>query len=243
MRLIGFIIIYPLLWLLSILPLNFLYFISDTFLYPIVYYLIKYRRNVVFSNLRNAFPEKNNDEIKKIGKKFYKYFCHVLVETIKLLHIPEQEFKERIKFRNANVLDELYSKGKSIIAVTGHYGNWEWLSGVADRTPYKIVSLYKPLSNKYIEKVLTEIRTRFGAELVAMNQTIRKMHEYDEKDQKILVCFIADQTPIRSHIEYWTKFLNHLFFWVPKKLPENLIWLYCLLKLFLLKRDIMKLNL
>ncbi len=208
MHLIGFLFSYPLLWLLSLLSLKALYFISDYFLYPLIYYLIQYRKKVVFQNLRSAFPEKSNEEILTIAKRFYHYFCDILVETIKLIHISEKEYKKRIKFKNREIIDELYHKGYNIIAVTAHFGNWEWLSGVSDATPYQNMSLYKPLSNKYFEKILTRIRTRFGAHLVPINETMRRMVEYRKKGIRILSCFIADQTPLRSHIQYWTKFLN-----------------------------------
>ncbi|MEJ5264275.1 MAG: lysophospholipid acyltransferase family protein [Bacteroidales bacterium] len=208
MHLIGFLLSYPLLWLISLLPLRILYLISDYFLFPLVYHVIRYRKKVVFENLRNAFPQKSEKERRQIARKFYHYFCDLLVETVKLLHISEKEYKRRIRFKNPEVIEELYHKGYNIIAVTGHYGNWEWLSGVSNATPYQNMSLYKPLSNKYFEKVLTRIRTRFGAHLVPINDTMRRMISYRQEGTRVLSCFISDQTPLRSHIQYWTRFLN-----------------------------------
>jgi KDO2-lipid IV(A) lauroyltransferase len=196
------------MWLISFLPFRALYFISDYFLYPLIYYLIGYRKKVVFQNLRNSFPEKDEKEIKQIANKFYHYFSDLLLETVKLLHISEKNYKKRIYFKNPEVLQDLYSKGYNIIAVTAHYGNWEWMSGVSDATPYQNMSLYKPLSNKYFEKVMTGIRTRFGAHLVPMKETMRRMLTYKNQGIRVLSCFIADQSPMKSQIQYWTKFLN-----------------------------------
>ncbi len=208
MHLLGFIIFYPIIWLLSLLPLKVLYYISDYILFPIIYYVVRYRRKVVVQNLHNSFPEKTDKEIEWIAKKFYHYFCDIIVETIKLLNISEKEYKQRIRFKNPEVFDELFAKGYDIIAVMGHYGNWEWLSGVSDATPYQNMSLYKPLSNKYFEKVLTKVRTRFGAHLVPIKETMRRMVMYKKEGTRVLACFIADQSPMKSQIQYWTKFLN-----------------------------------
>jgi len=208
MALLGFIIGYPFLWLLSLLPFRALYVISDYFLYPIVYYLAGYRKKVVYDNLRNSFPQKSDQEIDTIAKKFYHHFCDIIIETIKLINISEKDYKQRVKYRNPEVFFDLYDKGQNVIAAAAHYGNWEWLSGVTDSLQHRNMSLYKPLSNKYFEKVITRIRTRFGAELVPMENVTRKMLAYRRDGILTASCFIIDQTPIRSHIHYWTKFLN-----------------------------------
>jgi Kdo2-lipid IVA lauroyltransferase/acyltransferase len=208
MALVGFLIGYPFLWLLSLLPLRILYVISDFLMFPIVFHVIGYRKKVVYENLRNSFPEKSQEEIEQIARKFYHHFCDLIVEVIKLINISEKEYKERIKYRNPEVFTELYNKGINIIAAAAHYGNWEFLSGVTDAIPYRNMSLYKPLSNKYYEKVITRIRTRFGAELVPMEEVTRKMLAYRRDGILTASCFIIDQTPLRHHIQYWTKFLN-----------------------------------
>ena len=61
------------LWLIALLPLRVLYMISDSF-FVVVYYLVRYRRDVVYANLKNSFPEKSEEEIRKISKKFFRLY-------------------------------------------------------------------------------------------------------------------------------------------------------------------------
>jgi Kdo2-lipid IVA lauroyltransferase/acyltransferase len=238
MDLIGFLIGYPFLWLLSLLPLNALYVISDYILFPVVFHIVGYRKKVVYENLRNSFPEKNESEIDTIARKFYKYFCSLFVEVIKLINISDKEYKQRVKYSNPEVFEELYKKGLNVIAATAHYCNWEWLSGITDSSPYRNMSLYKPLSNKYLEKVVTKMRTRFGADLVPMEQVARKMLSYKHDGILTASCFISDQTPISSHINYWTTFLNQdtpVFLGV-EKLARSLKQAVVYLKMVQIKR-------
>lgn len=207
MSFIGFIIAYPFIWLFSLLPLKILYQFSKLFNF-FIYYVVRYRRAIVHKNIRKSFPEKSEKEVEEIVKRFYKYFSQLLVEIIKLISISEKELTRRIKYKNPELLDELFDKGLHCIVVTAHYGNWEWLVGVSKSTKYKTMSLYKPMSNKNMEWLMTKLRTRMGAELVPMNKAIRAILKYKKDNTPALSLFIADQRPYKSYIQYWTKFLN-----------------------------------
>ena len=202
-----FYITYTLCWLISLLPLRVLYLFSDL-LYVIIYYLIGYRKKVVFINLQNSFPEKSREEIKKIAKGFYKHFADVLIEIIKLIHINQKTLSKHIKYLNFEILDKLYNQKKHVIAVTGHYGNWEWGIGIPKYTNYNVIILYQPISNKYFNDLILKLRTQFGIKLVHMNKAIRTILRYQQQKKLTLSFFIADQSPQKNNIQYWTTFLN-----------------------------------
>lgn len=82
-----------LLYLFALMPFWFIYMISDV-LYYIFYYVIRYRKNVVFDNLRNSFPEKSDEEIIKIAKKFYRFFPDMILECLKFKNISLAEVKK-----------------------------------------------------------------------------------------------------------------------------------------------------
>lgn len=207
MSFISYILLYPIVWVISLLPLRLLYLISKE-LYFLVYYIIRYRRKVVYKNLQNSFPEKSPKEIQKIAKSFYRYFCRLIIEIIKLITISKEELKSRIKYKNVEILNDLYKKGRHCIIITAHYGNWEWLTGLTDYTLYKTMCIYKPLSNKYLNKLFIKVRTKTGADVVPMKSTIKAILKYQREKTLTLSCFISDQSPVRHHIQYWTKFLN-----------------------------------
>lgn len=193
--------------LIALLPMRMLYVISD-FLYPFVYYIIRYRRRVVYENLRNSFPEKSDKEIQQIAKKFYRYFCDILVETVKLFHIKPEELIRRLKFKDTSLILEEYEKKKHILAVLGHYGNWEWGLSLGMQIPYNFVGIYKPLTNKYFDELMIRLRTQFGSEAVPMKQTPRALATYIQQGRLTILNFIADQSPHSNEIQYWTNFLN-----------------------------------
>jgi KDO2-lipid IV(A) lauroyltransferase len=194
------------LYLLSLLPLSVLHFFARL-IYYLLYYLIGYRRKVVRENLQKSFPEKNEKEIIRIEKTFYKYFADLIFEIIKLNTISEKELRKRVKFNGLNQIEAYFSKGESVLACTGHYGNWELcmlaLGLNLSATEYVI---YKPLSSDIFEKWFQKLRTRFGNEFVPMRQTLRKV--IATKDQPTMFCFAADQTPVKEETQYTLQWLN-----------------------------------
>ncbi len=198
---------YGIMFLLSLLPLRILYIISDM-LYVLLFHITGYRKKVVYNNLTNAFPEKTPWERQQIAKKFYKHFSDVLVEMIKMVSINEKQLTRRIKFKNPEVLNDLYDEGKSVIAVIAHYGNWEWLVASCKEYKHRLLAIYKPLHNKYFDDFFIRLRNKFGMELVPMHRTLHTMINYQNKNIPIVTSFIADQSTIKEKTQYWINFLN-----------------------------------
>ncbi|MEJ8802963.1 lysophospholipid acyltransferase family protein [Pontibacter sp. H249] len=200
---------YP-LWLLlkglSVLPLSVLYLLSD-FLYFIVYYVVGYRKKVVVSNLRNAFPEKNDAEIHQITKGFYKQFMDVVVETLKLRSMDAAEMDRRICFQNQELLDNFVQQGKTVITMGSHSANWEWvLSAGAVQFSFPAFGIYKPLNNPFFEAFMLKTRSQLGARLIKMKDTLRDFAA--NRNQPRVVAMLSDQTPLKSEITFWTTFLH-----------------------------------
>jgi len=195
-----------LLYLISLLPFWFLYFIAN-FLYVLLYYITHYRRKVVIENLKSSFPEKTLAEINIIEKQFYRYLADFIVETVKSISISEAALKQRIALTNPEMISNYYKQGKSVIAVGGHYCNWE-LAGLNFYfyTDKKFMIVYKPLSNAIFDKFFYKIRSRFGTIPVSMRQTFRKMVEF--KNERTTIGMLGDQTPAREEANYFTDFLN-----------------------------------
>jgi Kdo2-lipid IVA lauroyltransferase/acyltransferase len=204
---IAYYILYPIIKFISLLPFAILYGISDV-IFILMYYVIGYRKKVVMQNLRNSFPEKSEQEIKAIAWRFYRHFCDLFVEIIKLTSISSESINKRIRVTNPEVLEEMYSKGKSCIIATGHYGNWEWLPSISSVGKYHTFSVYKPLNNKYFDDYFIHIRSRFGLEVVPMRATLRGLLTLKKNNTLTLACLIADQSPMKSEIQHWVRFLN-----------------------------------
>ncbi len=194
------------LQLLSHLPLRALYAISSV-LYIAIYYIVGYRRQVVRTNLTQSFPEKSISEIIKIEKEFYHYFADLMVEIVKMSSISKAEVLKRVKMINFETADAYFAKGESVVACSGHYGNWE-LGMMASGLRFEAVPhvIYKPINNKPFEAWFNKLRTKFGNVFVPMRRTLRDV--VATKNQLTLFCFASDQTPKRAEIQHRVMFLN-----------------------------------
>lgn len=203
MKALTFYLVYPFIRVLAALPFSVLYFVSDGMAWLLL--LSGYRRDVVEMNLRNSFPEKSSDEIRKLSKGYYHYLCDLILETLKTMTMSEEEYRKRITLNNPEVLAKLAEEGKSIILLLGHFGNWEWYGPcVTLKTNYQLVVIYRPLSHPYFERMTTSWRTRFGTEITPVQQTLRSM--VANKNRLTATAFVADQAAPAN--AYWTNFLH-----------------------------------
>jgi len=197
----------PFVYLLSLLPFRVLYLLSDI-VYGVLYYVVGYRKEIVKKNLRNAFPHKTEREINNLCKKFYHYFCDLTLETFKTLTISKTQMLDHCSLEpEAKVLfDQLAKEGSSCIIVMGHKGNWEWAGNTFSLCcKHQLYVIYHPLSNKYFNGLVYNMRTRFGTKLIAMKDTFRDMVQ--NRDELNATAFIADQAPSPEKA-YWMNFMN-----------------------------------
>ena len=198
--------------LFSILPFRAVYALSD-FLCFIFKNVIKYRRATIENNLRNSFPEKNDAEINALINGAYRNLCDVTVEGIKGLSMSENTFRERYKILNPELTKSDFEAKKSIILTGGHYGNWEW--GVVSWSlwfQHKVVGIYKPLSNKKVEKYLNDKRSFLGMNLAATYQTRQILEE--NKNKICVYVLLGDQSPSNMKTTHWLTFLHQDTAWL-----------------------------
>jgi KDO2-lipid IV(A) lauroyltransferase len=213
------------LWLYSIaiLPFPLLYLLSDI-LYAIVFYLLKYRRAVVAENLKMAFPEKSDKERAAIEKQFFKDLAALVLETIKLLAINKSSILKRCTIKETEGSRHYFSSKKGAVILTAHTSNWEWAGNVigihTDKRPVQVV--YLRLRNKMFNHVMKQIRTRFGNSVIHMEMAFREILKH--KQEGIVSCFLADQSPQVHQVGHWSMFLNQAtpFFSGPEKIARKL---------------------
>ena len=201
-------ICFALWYLISLLPLWVLYRLSDG-LYYIVYYVARYRRKVVYSNLTSSFPEKSPAEIEHIAKKFYSFFCDYMVETIKLFSIGEKNIRKRMRFEGLEPVREDFARGRSVSAYLGHYCNWEWISSLGLHLDEQCAQIYHPLESPVTDKLFLYMRGRFGSHSIPMDDTFLTVRKWKREGRKNIVGYIADQVPGYNNIHYWADFLHH----------------------------------
>lgn len=207
MQLLLFIILYPLLWLISIIPFRLLYIFSDG-IYFLVYQIIGYRKKVVRQNIALALPHLSEEERTQIEKKFYSHMCDMFLEMIKTMNITQKEIDERFKFTNLATYQNLEKQGKSIALMCAHYASYEWVLSMNKHISFKGYGIYKQIANKYFDKLVRNIRSRFKAYLITTKQS-KSTIEKNKKDGILGVYgFASDQTPRWSKLLYWHHFMG-----------------------------------
>lgn len=198
-------IVYGVFYLLSLIPWRVIYIISDG-IYGLLYYVVKYRRDVVANNLLIAFPEKSDAERKQIAKDFYKNFVDNFIEVIKLVSISKDEMQRRFTFDNTDI-DKLYPTGRNIQLTLAHFFNWEFANlAYASKVAYPIVLVYMPIENKVFDRLFKKIRERFGTHLVAATRFRNEFFPYSKG--RYALGLVADQNPGSPEHAYWTNFFE-----------------------------------
>ncbi len=204
------------------LPYRALYVLSDC-LYLIIYYIVRYRRNIVRRNLSTSFPEKSQQELRRIERAFYRWLCDYGVETIKLLSVSDNVLRRHLEFRGLEQVEQCFDEGQSCAGMLGHYCNWEYLSATAlgltrwggedkDKTGAGTAVMgliYKPLRNKVMDRLFLAIRQQKQGTCVSRKDILRALLSLKREGRMSFFGYIADQGPRWENIHLWIPFLNH----------------------------------
>lgn len=221
------------LYLISKLPLKILYIFSDIIFF-LNYYVVGYRKQVITQNLKNSFPEKSEEEIAAIKKKFYLNFSDYLAETIKSFTMSETETKVRMQHINQELFHEAKEEGKNIILLAGHVFNWEWMNTLATIVPQTHCHpVYRKVNSTFWENQMKKVRSKFGNDALEANEVVLNIFRAKNNGDSIYL-FVADQTPHFSHVSYGLEFLNQrtpAFIGYDKLATRmDLIFIYCEMK-------------
>lgn len=176
----------------------------------LLYHGFRYRRALVAENLRNAFPERSDEERKEIEHRYYLHLADTLLWSFKIPYLSRKKIKEHLSFANVELLDELREQGhKTIILTMGHIGNWEVFTGapcLIQEKGYSNANIYKQLSNPYFDRLMIDLRQKHGASCIEMRQTAKVLLEREQSEQQdvAIVAFLADQCPFPEAARYGT---------------------------------------
>lgn len=207
MQLLVYLLAYPLLWLVSRLPFRVLYFLSDLF-YPLVYHVIGYRKKVVRDNLALVFPEKTEIERLAIEKKFFRHMCDIFLEMMKTMGISPKEAAKRYSFTNIELFHQLENERRNTMIMLPHYASWEWVFSLNAQIKSKGYGIYLKIQNKYFDKLVRDIRSKFGTTLIVTNESRKIAKEVKQSGELFSLGIISDQSPMMSRARHWAKFMG-----------------------------------
>mgnify|MGYP001585737927 FL=1 len=206
MKKLYYTIVFGFIHLVSLLPFWILHRISD-FLFLLMYYVVGYRKDMVLKNIKRSFPEKSEAEAKQIRKDFFRHFSDLMIESVKSATMGQKEFRKRYFITNQHLLDTYHKTGKSIIILSPHTGNWEWIFSLVDVIPYDVYAVYQRLTNPYMDRYIRKTRQRFGAMMIPTTRTFKIILDAAQRGEQFLTWFAADQSA-RPNKAQWVEFLN-----------------------------------
>jgi KDO2-lipid IV(A) lauroyltransferase len=187
--------------------MTILYLISD-FFYVLLFYVFGYRKKVVLNNLQLAFPEKEEKELLRIRKKFFRHFTDLIVESIKAFTMTKSFVKKRYKFNNPEVINAVYNKGRNIAFVGAHQANWEWSCSMPMWVDITCFGAYTRVGNKYFDRVLKSSRMKYGFDGYETTQTIEAITKNCNEGKQALYLLLSDQSPQVHKTHYWSEFMG-----------------------------------
>jgi len=207
MQFLAFAITYPFIYLLSRLPMRVLYVLSDFFFF-LMFNVIGYRKIVVIENLKLAFPEKSEEERKKIAKDFFRHLTDLIMESVKAFSISEKEMSKRYSYKNPELVNNFTKQGRSIALVAAHQANWEWSISLPLVLDGNVNGAYTKLGNPYFEKVVRSSREKYGIIGYKTSETVKGMQKnFAEKTQGSYI-LLSDQSPQLHKTFYWNEFFG-----------------------------------
>lgn len=178
-------------------------------MYLIFRYVFPYRKKLIIEQLSTSFPTKSEKEIIEMLHQYYKQFADTIVESVKNMTISQKELTQRFVVKNPEIMHELFERNKSVVLVSGHYYNWEWMISMQNQLfPHQAIGIGMPLSNAFWDKALNERRERYGMQVVHSGNVMNRLQKAQETGELVATLVLSDQSPGEPRKSYWLKFLN-----------------------------------
>lgn len=207
MQLLLFILVYPIIWLISILPFPLLYLFSD-FVCFLVYNIFGYRKKAVRENIAMTLPHLSEKERLSVEKKFYSHMCDMFLEMVKTMSMSQKEMEKRFTFTNLELYFDMEKKGKSIALMCAHYASYEWVISMNRVINFEGYGIYKKVNNQYFNQMVKNIRSKFKATLITTKETIPTIERNFRANHLSLYGFASDQSPQATKAHHWAKFMG-----------------------------------
>lgn len=223
-QIMSFYFLLPLIYFIAVLPFPLLYGFSNVMKF-FLFHVSGYRKKVVFTSLKNSFPEKSEKEIHELASRFYTHLCDVILESFKAILMSRKQILRRFKWNDESqaVMKKLFEQNKNIIMVGGHMGNFEWANlAISTLAHHQIIGVYKPIRNQNFDKFMKNLRQRYGTIMISGKESYKFIYAYNQP-KPFLLGLVSDQTPAPENA-YWTTFLNQdtPVFWGAENMSREL---------------------
>jgi len=191
---------------LTRVPLPVLYALG-TFIYFVMFDVFRWRRDQVAGDIARAFPEKTAQERERILRQSYRNIADVVMEAIWGFGASAEALARRVTFENRDLVDAARAARQSVVLLTPHFCNWEWLlpaGGSYFSLP--IDAVYQKQRVEFLDIFLRDARSRFGGKPIVREDFVYELMNRAATPRGYAL--IADQTPPRDDKKHWSRFLN-----------------------------------
>lgn len=148
-------------------------------------------RQITINNLQMAYPKQSQIEVTAVAKRVFENLGKMIYEICWSTTLSEAELFRHVKIKGMQHIRQAYSKGKGVLVLTAHFGNWELLTVVGKLIGYPLSMVYRPMDFKPLEHTIAMLRTRFGGRMIRKKKGSRKiLHSLDRKE---MVALLLDQ--------------------------------------------------
>ncbi len=173
----------------------------------LLYYVIGYRKKVVRDNLKLTFPEKSEEELILVRKRFYRHLCDLFLEMIKTMHLTKEQVKKRFNVLNIEVIKEI-EKEKSILIVCSHYANWEWNVSMNNYVTSKGYAVYQKIDNQYFDRLIKKMRAKWNTTPIEQGETVKTVIRNEQQSIRSVYGMVSDQSPMANRAQFWSTFMG-----------------------------------
>ncbi len=207
MQLLLFLIVYPFILFISLLPFRILYLLSDMVCF-LIFHVARYRRKVVSENIALALPHLSKGERSIIEKKAYQHMCDMFLEMMKTMSISRKEMDKRFVFKNLDTYLDFEKQNKSVAMMLAHYASYEWAIIMNTKIKYDGYGIYKQVNNVYFDRLVRSIRSKFNTHLIHTRDSSNVIDQNALNDKKAVYGFVSDQSPLVKPKTYWGTFMG-----------------------------------
>ena len=176
-------------------------------LYFVTFRILRWRRKRVIEDIARAFPEKSADECFQIARQMYRNLGDGLIEALWGYGASAEEFRRRVVMENPELVRHYADAGKTVLLLTAHVCNWEWLflgAGAHFGIPIDVV--YRRQGLNSVDEYVRDARARFGGHVIPREDFIFEIMKWSGEPRAYAL--VADQTPKHHETRHWTQFLN-----------------------------------
>jgi len=162
--------------------------------------VVRQRRGDALANLRRAFPDRPESELKAVRRQMYDHLAYTLLDSLHIAAVEPDAFREEYEWVDRHHLDEALARGRGCIAATGHLGSWEVLGTVGQLEGLSMFVVVKDVKPPALNRYLNRIRSRFGTEVLPRKGSYRRCVTAIKREKKVMGFLIDQNTTKESGI-------------------------------------------